>query len=91
MTAIAARLLRIAGIALALALVFTLSQRATLARSGETVPGMLWALGALSVFFLVAAFANESSQGPEANVRKDLLWGLGLGGVLAIVSRVALT
>ena len=64
------RALRIIGIALGLAIAFTLSQRATLARSGETTPGTLWALGALSVFFLVGAFATESSQGPEANVRK---------------------
>ncbi len=87
---IAVRLLRIAGIAIAFVVVFTLSQRATLARSGETVPGTLWAIGALSVFFVVAAFANESTQGPEANVRKDLLWGLGAGGILAIVTHLAL-
>lgn len=84
----AVRALRIAGIALAFVVVFTISQNATLARSGETVPGTLWAIGALSVFFLVGAFATESSQGPEANVRKDLLWGLGCGGVLAIVAHL---
>ena len=86
----AVRLLRIAGIAVAFVLVFMVSQRATLERSGETVPGTLWAIGALSVFFLIGAFATESTQGPDANVRKDLLWGLGLGGILAIVSRIAL-
>ncbi len=84
----AARALRIGGFALAFVIVFTVSQQATLARSGETVPGTLWAIGALSVFFLVGAFATESSQGPEANVRKDLLWGLGLGGILAIATRL---
>ena len=85
----AVRALRIAGIALAVVVVFTISQRATLARSGETVPGTLWAVGALSVFFLVGAFATEVSQGPDANTRKDLLWGLGVGGFLAIAARLA--
>lgn len=86
---IAVRVLRIAGIAAAFVIVFSISQRATLERSGETVPGTLWAIGALSVFFLIGAGATESTQGPDANVRKDLLWGLGLGGVLSIVTRVA--
>jgi amino acid transporter len=85
----ALRILRIAGIALAFVVVFTISQRATLARTGETVPGIGWALGALSVFFLVGAFATESTQGPEADVRKDLLWGLGAGGLLSIAVRIA--
>ena len=85
----ALRLLRIAGFALAFVVVFTLSQRATLERHGETVPGTLWAVGALSVFFLIGAFATESTQGPEANTRKDLLWGLALGGISSIVLRVA--
>ena len=85
----ALRLARIVGIALAFAIGFTISQRATIARSGETVPGVLWAVGALCVFFLVGAMATEASQGPEADVRKDVLWGLGLGGILGIVLRLA--
>jgi Na+/serine symporter len=88
MPTIALRLLRIVGIALAFMLAFTLSQRATATRYGETVPGTLWAIGALSVFFLLGAAATESSQGPEANVRKDLLWGLGLGGLASIALRL---
>jgi hypothetical protein len=84
----ALRLARIVGIALAFAIGFTFSQRATIARSGETVPGVLWAVGALCVFFLVGAIATEASQGPEADVRKDVLWGLGLGGILGIVVRL---
>jgi hypothetical protein len=84
----AIRALRIAGIALAFVVVFTISQQATLARSGETVPGTLWALGALSVFFLIGAFGNEISSRPQADVRKDLLWGLGLGGIVAIAARL---
>jgi hypothetical protein len=85
----ALRLARIVGIALAFAIGFTISQRTTIARSGETVPGVLWAVGALCVFFLVGAMATEASQGPEADVRKDVLWGLGLGGILGIVLRLA--
>jgi len=84
----ALRLARIAGIAIAMAIALVLSQRATIARTGESVPGVLWAVGALCVFFLVGAMATEASQGPEADVRKDLLWGLGLGGVLGIVLRL---
>jgi len=86
----ALRLARIAGIAILLAGGFYLSQRATLARAGETVPGVLWAVGALCVFFLVGAAATEASQGPDADVRKDVLWGVGLGGVLGIVLRLTL-
>ena len=85
---LALRLLRVAGFALAFTLAFTLSQRATLARTGETVPGMSWAIGALSTFFLIGAWATERTQGAEANVRKDLLWGLGVGGVLIVLSRL---
>jgi len=85
----AVRALRIVGIALAFVVAFTISQHATLARTGETIPGILWAIGALSVFFLVGAAATESTQGPEADTRKDLLWGLGLGGFLAIAARLA--
>ncbi len=88
MPRIALRSLRIVGIALGFAIAFTLSQRATLARYGETVGGTLWAIGALSVFFLVGAWATESSRGPEMDVQKDLLWGLGVGGVLSIALRV---
>lgn len=82
------RVLRVVGIAAAFALAFTLSQRATLARYGETVPGILWAIGALSVFFFLGAWATEKTQGPEADVRKDLLWGLGAGGIVIVASRL---
>ena len=83
----ALRLGRIVAIAFGFFLAFSASQRATLARYGETVPGISWAIGALTVFFLVAAIATERTQGPDANVRKDLLWGLVGGGVLIVVSR----
>jgi hypothetical protein len=82
------RALRIAGFALGFAFVFTLSQRATLARYGETLPGISWAIGALSAFFLIGAWATERTQGAEANARKDLLWGLGAGGIIIVLSRL---
>lgn len=83
------RLLRIFGIAAAFFVAFNLSQAATAARNaGETVPGIGIAIGALSVFFLIGAFANETTQGPEMNARKDLLWGLGGGGIAITVARL---
>jgi len=85
----ALRLVRIIGFALAFLIAFTVSQRATLTRSGETVPGIVWAIAALSTFFMLGAYFNERSQGPEANPRKDLMWGLASGGFLIVVLRLA--
>jgi hypothetical protein len=82
------RLLRIAAIAIAFALVFTASQQATLARYGETTPGLRWAIGVLTVLFLAGAWATERTHGPDANVRKDMLWGLAAGGVGILVNPV---
>ena len=84
----ALRLVRAAAIALAFAFAFALSQRATLAREGETLPGISWAIGALSALFLVSAIVVERTQGPEANLRKDLMWGLAVGGIVIILSRL---
>jgi len=82
------RLFRIAVIALALSSLIAWSQQATLERSGETVPGVAWALGVLSLLFLVTAFATERTSRFESAVQKDLLWGLGTGGLLALLSRL---
>jgi hypothetical protein len=83
------RLLRIAGIAIAFKFVFDLSQAATAARNaGETTPGIGWAVGVLSLLFLVSAFVSERMKGPEASVQKDLLWGLGVGGLVAVATRL---
>ena len=85
------RLLRIVGFAAGFFVAFTVSQAATAARNaGETVPGIHFAIGALSVFFLIGAYATEQTLGPEQNVRKDMLWGLGSGG-LAIVAHQLLS
>lgn len=83
------RLLRILAIAVGFFVAFNVSQAATAARNaGETVPGLGIAIGALSVFFLIGAFATEKTQGPESNVQKDLLWGLGSGGFAIVAARI---
>ena len=85
----ALRLGRIAGIAIVFATIFNLSQRATIARYGEATPGTIWAVGALTFFFLVGAFASERSQ-RETDVRRDVLWGLAAGGLVGIAIRLTL-
>jgi hypothetical protein len=82
------RLLRITAFAVALPLVFHLSQRIATAGGSEPVEGLEWAIGALSVLFFLRALATEYSHGPEANFHKDLQWGLAAGGVLTILSRL---
>jgi hypothetical protein len=81
------RLLRILAVALGFAFIFALSRQATAARGGEDLPGISWTLGMLSLIFLAGAFASERMRGPEANLQKDLLWGLGTGGLLTILAR----
>lgn len=82
------RLLRIAAIAIALPLLFQLSQEVGKASGHEHVQGIEWALGALSVLFFLRALATEYSRGPEANLQKDLQWGVAIGAVAAVLSRV---
>lgn len=82
------RLLRIAVVAIALPLLFQLSQEVGKASGQEQVQGLEWALGALSVLFFLRALATEYSRGPEANLQKDLQWGVAFGGVGAIISLV---
>jgi len=83
------RVLRILAFAVGFFVAFNVSQAATAARSaGETVPGIHYAIGALSLFFLVGAWAVEQTQGPELDVRKDMLWGLGSGGVAILAYRL---
>jgi hypothetical protein len=85
----AIRLARIAAIAVGFFLIFTLSQQATAARhGGETVPGLSWAIGILSFFFLVGAFVNERFQVSTDTLRNDLLWGLGSGGIAIVLERL---
>ena len=83
------RVARIAAIAVGFFVAFHVSQAATAARSGgQTLPGIEIAIGVLSLFFLVGAFANEQVLGPEMDVRKDLLWGLGGGGIAIVAARI---
>ena len=83
------RLVRIAGFAVAFFVAFSVSQAATAARNaGQTVPGIGIAIGALSVFFLIGAIVTEKTQDEEMNPRKDLLWGLGGGGMAIVISRL---
>lgn len=83
------RLARIVGIAAAFVVAFRVSQAATAARNaGETVQGIHFAIGALSVFFLIGAIATEKTEGPEMNTRKDLLWGLSSGGAVIVALRL---
>lgn len=80
--------MRIAAIAIALPLLFNFSQQISTAGGQQPVEGLEWALGALSILFLLRALATEYSQGPEANGHKDLQWGLAAGGMLTIASRL---
>lgn len=83
------RVFRIVAIAIGFFVVFGISQAATAARNaGETVPQVPIAIGVLSVFFLVGAFATEKTKGPDMDTQKDLLWGLGGGGIVIVASRL---
>jgi hypothetical protein len=82
------RLLRIAAFAIALPLVFQLSQSVAAASGNEPVEGLGWAIGALTILFFLRALATEYGHGPEANFHKDLQWGLAAGGVLTILTLV---
>jgi hypothetical protein len=84
----AGRLLRIAVISCLLPLGFRFSQRVAAANGNPPVEGLAWSLGALSLLFLLRAIATEYGRGPEADFQKDLQWGLALGGVLAILTRL---
>ena len=83
----AVRLFRIIAIAVGFFIAFNLSQAATKAREGATLPGMTWTIGLLSMLFLISAIISERTQGPEANGRKDLMWGLASGGIAIVLSR----
>jgi hypothetical protein len=83
----AMRALRIAAVAAAVPLVFSVSQRVGAASGNEEVPGLFWAIGVLSFIFLLRAVATEWSAGPEAVRMKDLLWGLSAGGWLTVLIR----
>ncbi|MFN8627774.1 MAG: hypothetical protein U0587_17570 [Candidatus Binatia bacterium] len=82
------RTIRIVAIALGFACLFALSRYTTLARGGEDLPGISWALGVLSAIFAASAVVSERLRGPEATVAKDVLWGLAAGGAITILARL---
>jgi hypothetical protein len=81
------RWLRIVLIAVTLVILFNVSQTVGAMRGNPPVPGLSWSLGVLALVFLFRAAVTEYGRGPEANMQKDLLWGLGSGGLLAVLSR----
>lgn len=82
------RALRIGGIALVLSLLFQLSQAVSAAGGQERIEGVEWALGALAVVFFLRALASEYSRERTATFQNDLQWGVALGLVGTIVSRL---
>lgn len=82
------RLLRILAITFAFACLFAASRYATLARGGEDLPGISWALAVLGAIFTASAIVSERTRGPEANLQKDFLWGLAAGTLITIVTRL---
>lgn len=81
------RALRMLAITVIVPTLFTISQRVNEARGNEPVPGLSWALGAISGLFLVRAIVTERTQGADESLQKDILWGLAAGGFLTILTR----
>jgi len=81
------RLLRITVIAVTVAVVVTASQEATLVRSGETPPGISWALGVLAAIFTASAAASARLRS-ASTLKTDVLWGFAAGCVVAIILRL---
>lgn len=79
--------LRIVLFAAALVVLFNLSQDIAKLRGNPPVPGLEWSLAVLSLVFLFRAAVTEYGRGPDYDLQKDFLWGLGGGGFLAILSR----
>jgi hypothetical protein len=83
-----ARLLRIGAVVIALPVLFDISQRVGEAQGHPPLPGILVALGVLSLLFLVRAAVSEAAGSSVSTPQKDFLWGLGIGGVVTILGRV---
>jgi hypothetical protein len=82
------RLVRIGGIGGVLTYLFHLSRQAGLARGQVEPPGLLVAVGVLSVLFFIRALLSETTLGTDADRQKDFLWGLTVGGVATILIRL---
>ena len=85
---LALRIVRISAIGSVLAYLFHLSREAGIARGNGDVPGMLWAIGALSFLFFIRAIVTESADSSVTSLQKDLLWGLCAGGIATILLRI---
>lgn len=81
------RALRITAIAVVLPTLFAISQGVSAARGNEPIPGVSWALAAVSALFLVRAIVTERTLGAEEALQKDVLWGLTAGAILTILTR----
>lgn len=80
----AVRIIVVAGV---LVFLFNISQDVAALRGNPPVPGLEWSFAVLSLVFLFRAAVTEYGRGPDADLQKDVLWGLGSGGFLAILSR----
>jgi len=85
---IALRVLRISAIAATLVYLFHLSHQAGIDRGNEELPGVLWAIGVLSMLFFIRAFVTEMVNEDRSAFQKDFLWGLCAGGVATILIRL---
>lgn len=81
------RAVRIVAVTTGLAWLFRLSQRAGEVRGNPVLPGTEWAIGILTVLFLVRAIITERTRGSEDDWQKDLLWGLTGGGLVTLLVR----
>ena len=71
-----------------LSYLFHLSHRAGIERGNEELPGMLVAIGVLSLLFFVRALVTETTQAGGSTFQRDFLWGLTAGGVITILWRL---
>jgi hypothetical protein len=80
------RAVRIAAFAIGLPYAFALSREVGKASGNPPVDGMAWAVGVLGVIFLLRGLATELTRGPEANLQKDLQWGVAIGCAFTVLS-----
>lgn len=82
------RTIRIVGTMTVLSFLFRLSQQLAAVRGDGDVPGYTYALGAVSLLFLIRAIASESAASRVPVSQRDILWGLCLGSFLSMLARV---
>ncbi|MFN2376910.1 MAG: hypothetical protein ABR538_10255 [Candidatus Binatia bacterium] len=82
------RTARILGTATLIAVLFRLSQQVSAAWGNEEVEGYTVALGVVSVLFFIRAVATEYTRQDIHPVQKDILWGITLGALVSMLSRL---